>query len=102
MNMTPKARIQLLSTAGALLVAGILGAVNVISRYAYVRLDLSEGRIYSLSGASKQLLKRLEDPVLVTAYFSPALPPQYAAARDYLDNLLKEYATYSHGKLRYE
>ena len=102
MTLNPKTRLQLLSTAGALLVAAILVAVNVISRYAYIRLDLSEGKIYSLSSASKDLLKRLDDPVYVTAYFSPALPPQYTAARDYLDNLLKEYATYSHGKLRYE
>ena len=100
--MNPKTRLRLLSAAGAVLVAAILAAVNVLSRYAYVRLDLSEGKIYSLSPASRQLLQRLEDPVYITAYFSPALPPQYAAGRDYLENLLKEYATYSNGKLRYE
>lgn len=102
LSFSGRGRLTAFSAAGALLVLGILGAGNVLSRYAYLRLDFSEGRIYSLSPASRQLLARLEDPVYVTAYFSPALPPQYAAARDYLENLLKEYAAYSRGRLRYE
>src|SRR5262249_50293795 len=73
--MTPKTRQRLFSAAGAVVVAGILAALNVLSRYVYYRADLSEGKIYSLSDASKGLLQRLDDPVIVTAYFSPALPP---------------------------
>jgi len=98
----PKAKLALFSASGALVVGGIVAALNLLAAYATLRLDFSQGRIYSLSPASKQLLKRLEDPVYMTAYFSPSLPPQYAASRDYLENLLKEYASASRGKVRYE
>lgn len=102
MELKNRTKLKVFSAAGAALVLAILAAVNVLSQYAYLRLDRSQGRIYSLSPASKQLLARLEEPVYITAYFSPQLPPQYAAGRDYLANLLAEYAAYSRGKLRFE
>lgn len=101
-GLTRRRRMALFSAAGAAVVLGVVVAANVVARFAPIRLDISDGRVYSLSPASKQVLKRLEDPLLVTAYFSPDLPPQYAATRDYLENLLKEYRAYARGMLRYE
>jgi gliding-associated putative ABC transporter substrate-binding component GldG len=97
-----KLRLTVFSATGALLVAAILIFANVLSHYGYLRMDWSEGKIYSLSPASKHMLAGLEDPVLIKTYCSPSLPPQYAAVREYLENLLREYATYSRGKVRFE
>ena len=96
------ARQAIFSATGALLVLGIVILLNVLTNYLYVRLDLSKGKIYSLSSASKKLIKRLDDPVLIKAYFSKSLPPQYSPHRDYLRDLLKEYRTTSRGKVSFE
>ena len=57
-----------------------------------LRLDLTEGQIYSLSSTTKQYLKNLNNPLLIRAYFSstthPLLAPLIPRARD----LLSEYA----------
>lgn len=95
-------RMGLFSVGGAFLVLGILVLFNVLGQFLYFRLDLSQGRIYSLSPASKKMLKNLEDPVLIKVFFSEALPAQYSASRTYLRDLLKEYKNYSKGKVRYE
>ncbi len=97
----PRTRL-LFSGLGAVLVAGCLVFANLLASYVPVRLDLSQGGAWSLSPASKNLLKRLEDPLYVRAYFSRTLPTQYAANRDYASNLLKEYRQRSGGKLRLE
>lgn len=99
--MTGKKR-TLLSAAGVL-VAGLTGAALLaIGQWAYLRLDLSSGRIYSVSRATKDILGRLEDPVIVKAYFSDELPPQYAFIGGYTMDLLKEYQRYSGGNLKVE
>ena len=57
------------SWVGALLMGGILLALNFIVGYFPVRWDSSEGGIYSLSQGSKDILKKLEDTLLVQVVF---------------------------------
>ena len=67
-----------------------------------LRLDLTENNIYSLSKASKKVMKSLDDKVIIKAYFSKNLPLQYQEGRKYLDNLLHEYRAYSKSKLKFK
>jgi len=97
----PRIPVRLLSTAGALLVAGCLALAFLLCGRFYLRLDLSQGGLYSLSAGSKKLLQRLQEPIEVQAYFSKELPPQYAAQRSYTKDLLREYQAASKGKLRF-
>jgi len=76
--------------------------INLVSLSLFTRLDLSKGNIYSLSKASKQVAKDLEDRLVIKAYFSKNLPGEYADARRYTQDLLAEYQAYSRGKLRFE
>lgn len=57
-----------------LLVLGIAAEVNVLSRYAFGRWDLTEFKIHVLSGSTKKLLKELDDTVEVKVYVSKNLP----------------------------
>lgn len=101
--MTSKRRQkQLYSWTGALMVAGIVAVVNIIFSYLPLRLDTSEGRVYSLSKGSKDLLKKLEDPLTMKLIFSSKLPPPYNLNETYVRDLLAEYKRASGGKIRVE
>ncbi len=85
-----------------LIFVAIIVFVNLISIPIFTRLDLSKGKIYSLSKASKNAAKSLEDRLIVKAYFSKNLPGEFADARRFTQDLLSEYQAYSRGKLRFE
>jgi gliding-associated putative ABC transporter substrate-binding component GldG len=81
----------------------ILIAVNVIvAQLPPVRLDLTGNRQYTLSDATRNVLKRLEDRVKVQAYFTRELPAPYNQSAAYIRDLLEEYATYAGGNLDFE
>jgi gliding-associated putative ABC transporter substrate-binding component GldG len=85
-----------------LLLAGIIIMVNVLSRRYFIRWDLTQGNQYTLSNATKDILRNLEDPVTVKAYFSKDLPPNIAETRRDFQDILIEYGNVSRGNLDYE
>lgn len=89
-------------TTGLLLVALILVLVNVLSNWTFLRVDLTQSRAYSLSPSSKRLVKQLEDPVIIKAYFTPDLPPPYNGFERYVRDMLTEYRTASGGRVKFE
>ncbi|RMG81227.1 MAG: hypothetical protein D6714_13320, partial [Bacteroidetes bacterium] len=72
------------------------------SRDLFVRWDLTDEKQYTLSKATKDILRNLEDPVTVTAYFTEDLPPQLAKLRDDFRDKLVEYANVSKGMIDFE
>ncbi len=92
--------------AGSLLVLVLLVAVllvlNLISVNLFARLDLTEGKVYSLSGASKEVVRSLNDPLIIKMYFTRDLPPPYNSYVRYLKDQLEEYQAYSGGKIKLE
>ncbi len=90
------------NTTSVLLIAGIVLLVNVLSKQLFFRLDLTQGRQYTLSKATKDILKNLEDPVTVKAYFSKDLPPNVAKTKRDFQEMLVEYSNISKGNLDYE
>lgn len=85
-----------------LLIGGILLLINILSNQFFFRLDLTEDNQYTLSQATKDILKSLEDPVTVTAYFSEDLPADFAKTRRDFQDLLVEYSNLSKGMVDYE
>ena len=57
-----------------LLIIGILVFVNLVSEQFYFRIDLTEDNQYTLSDATKDILKDLDVPITVKAYFSENHP----------------------------
>jgi gliding-associated putative ABC transporter substrate-binding component GldG len=84
------------------LVLGIIVFVNLVSNDFFARFDFTENGQYTLSNASKDLLKNLDDPITIQAYFSKDLPPNIAGVRRDFKDLLIEYANRSKGKIIYE
>ncbi|MDG2449360.1 MAG: GldG family protein, partial [Saprospiraceae bacterium] len=85
-----------------LLLAGILLLINLLSRQFFFRIDATKDKQYTLSSATKNILKDMEEPVSITAYFTKDLPAQYAKNYTDLRDLLIEYNTRSGGMLDYE
>lgn len=85
-----------------IIVTVIIIILNLISVSLFHRFDLSRNQMYSLSETSKNTIKTLDDRLVVKAYFSENLPPEYADARRYTKDLLAEYAVYSKGNLKFE
>ena len=90
------------NSVSILLVAGIVLLLNVLSRQLFFRIDLTEGKQYTLSKASKDILRNLEDPVTVKAYFSEDLPANVAKTKRDFQDMLIEYANLSKGNVDYE
>ena len=67
-----------------ILVAVILIVVNILSENYSFRLDLTEGKEYTLSKATRDILKSLDKPVTITAYFSKNLPQHRSHTTKYL------------------
>jgi gliding-associated putative ABC transporter substrate-binding component GldG len=85
-----------------LLIAGIVIVINIISEQFFFRLDLTADREYTLSRATKDILKNLSEPVTITAYFTEDVPPQLQKARQDFKDLLVEYSNRAKGNIVYE
>jgi ABC-2 type transport system permease protein len=88
------------AAASVVILAGILVAVNLIASQVSVRADLTGGREFSISPATKSILRNLDDVVRVNAYISGKLPPEMAPLRNRVTDMLREYESYARGKLQ--
>lgn len=61
----------ILTTAGALLVAGILVALNVISGLSSARLDFTANKVHTLTEGTRNILKRIDSGVAFKLFVSP-------------------------------
>ena len=78
-----------------LMVVGIIILLNYLSNRFFFRLDLTEEKRYSLSSATKDVLRSLEEPVTISAYFTKKLPPNYANLKRDFRDMLTDYQTIS-------
>ena len=75
----------------------IIGFVllNLISMNYFMRIDLTDNQMYSLSNSSKSTIDKIDDPLNIDLYFSDDLPGQLQNNRRYIQDLLEEYVAYS-------
>ncbi|MCX2829961.1 Gldg family protein [Microbulbifer thermotolerans] len=86
----------------ALLVANALGANLWLGQIHSLRLDVTEGRLYSISPATRSYLAQLEEPLLIRGYFSAKTHPLLAPLVPQLRDLLREYQVAGDGRVRVE
>lgn len=80
----------------------IIITVNFISNRLFTRIDLTKNKTYTLSAISKEIVKNLNDKVIIRAYFSDNLPAPYNNVSRDVKDLLSDYRSYSGGNLDYE
>ncbi len=82
------------------LVAVVL--VNAVGSTLFLRLDLTRGKAYSISRASKKAVASLSEPLTIKVFFTSDLPAPYNTVERYLRDLLAEYAVAGNRYFNYE
>lgn len=82
-----------------LLLLGIFILINILAAKYYFRLDFTEDKRYTLSESTLDIIKNLNEPVTITAYFSENLQPELDRMRQDFRDLLIEYNTRSNGMI---
>src|SRR5574344_2452292 len=76
----------------------LLILANLVGNRAFLRFDLTGPKSYSLSPASKQAVKTLDEPLSVQVFFSDSLPAPYNSVEQYISDILVEYKGAANGK----
>lgn len=76
--------------------------INIVGLSLFVRLDLTQNNIYSLSKISKENVSSLSEPLTIKAFFSKDLPPKYNKAKRYFKDLLQEYSIHANTNFNYQ
>lgn len=94
---------KLSSGAGlAVLAMLLLGGVTVLSTVDQWRIDLTEGKLYTLSEGSRNIVGHLDEPVTLTFYYSERLARDVPALRNYARRvleMLREYERAGNGNI---
>ena len=87
------------SAVSILILLGVLIIINGISQKKFCRLDLTKNKQYTISPATKKILRELDDIVTIKLFFSKNLPPVMAIQERRVKDMLDEYKAYSKGKI---
>jgi len=85
-----------------LLAANLLAANLWLHQIGWVRADITQGRIYSISEATRNYLAQLREPLLIRGYFSARTHPLLAPLVPQIRDLVREYEIAGAGKVRVE
>lgn len=85
-----------------ILITAIMLVVNFLSKKYNLRLDFTEDKQYTLSQATKDILKNLDEPVTIKAYFSNDLPANIIKTKVDFNDMLIEYTNVSDGMVVFE
>jgi ABC-type uncharacterized transport system involved in gliding motility auxiliary subunit len=86
----------------AVLAALLLAGATVLSSLDNWRIDLTQGKLYTLSDGSKNIVRNLSEPVTLTFYYSETLARNIPAVRNYarrVEEILREYERAASGKI---
>lgn len=97
MKAPRKARLQEISIFSFVLVVVVLLGLNS-TRY-FLRVDLTENKLFTISSVSRELFREVQGEVHITYYVSDRLRSLTPVPGRIID-LLEEYAAYSHGRIR--
>ena len=75
--------------------------LNFSAVSAFIRMDLTENRIHTLSDASKNAVATLQEPLTIQAFFSRNMPAPYNNVEQQVRDLLEEYARWGNEFFNY-
>lgn len=86
----------------ALVAANLLAGNLWLNQIDGARADLTQGRLYTISDATRTYLGQLQEPLLIRGYFSAETHPLLAPLVPQIRDLLKEYEVAGKGRVRVE
>lgn len=78
----------------------LIGVVNFLATHWFSRVDMTQGKEYSISKSTKNVLKNLNDIVNIKVFFSKNLPPNLHNTVTDVKDILSEYQAYAGKNLR--
>lgn len=87
---------------GVSLLVATLVVIDLLGGYIGGRLDLTPGKAYTLSPATKQIVGHLDDLVTIKVFASSQLPTRVALMQHQVDDLLRDLRSAAHDKIRVE
>ena len=88
--------------ATVLVLVNLLLANVWLHRTGGLRIDVTEGRLYSISEPTLEFIERLQEPLLLRGYFSAKTHPLLAPLVPQLRDLMKEYEVAGRGRVKVE
>jgi len=83
-----------------IVVLGFLGVANYLAYRMFFRMDLTENKIYTISKATKRVLRNVDDVVTFKVFISESnLPPLAINLTRQIRDLLSEYEAHSGGNV---
>jgi len=79
----------------------ILVFVNVIASSLFFRIDLTEDKRFSISDASKQILKEIKSPIYIEVYLEGEFPAGFERLQKTIKETLEEFRNYSNQNIEY-
>src|SRR5574344_168068 len=73
----------------------IIICVNLIGHYFFARLDLTAEKRYTLSKATKKMLKQVDEPVLFRVYLEGDIPAEYQHLQNETREMLNQFRAYN-------
>lgn len=80
----------------------ILILLNFVGTFVFHRFDLTSEKRYTLSDATKKVLKNLNDIVYVKVYLEGEFPAGFKRLRNETKEMLDEFRTYANDNIEYE
>jgi ABC-2 type transport system permease protein len=80
-------------------ILAVVGSVTILASQSRTRWDATSEKLHSLAPETVALLRSLDQPVFIHAYFSPEVPRSYVEARNGLVSMLREFEAASHGSV---
>lgn len=78
-----------------------IAAVSVISHYIFFRADLTSERRYTLSRSTKEMLKKIDEPVLFRVYLDGDFPADFKRLQSETKEMLNQFRAYN-SNIEYE
>src|ERR1700712_3180216 len=86
---------------GLLLVLVLLVAINWAASVWHTRLDFTNEKRFTLSAATKKLLKNIDEPVTIDVFLKGNYPSGFKKLASSTDDLLREFKEIAGNKLQY-
>ena len=99
-RLNHKARLYRNLRLGTAAIVAITLIANLVGRYIPGRLDLTAGKLYTVSPGTRQILGELDDLVTITLYTSKELPTQVKLVQRDIDDVLRDFARYGRGNVQ--
>ncbi|NER11822.1 gliding motility-associated ABC transporter substrate-binding protein GldG [Leptobacterium flavescens] len=73
----------------------VLILINVLGSYAYHRFDLTQDKRYTLSETTKDIISRVDSPVIIDVLLEGDFPAEFKKLQLEVRQLLEEFASYN-------